>query len=235
LSRGVTPARASISGLHGGALDALTDPRAAIALYDGEIAWTDRQLGRLLQWLDDTGRTSSTLVVVVGRQGMRLDEDPLWFSPSGPLSDGLIRVPLALRLPGVVPRGTRLDTPIVLEDVRATLRDLLGVAGDDPDGVSLRQAWAGIGVPRTHAVLTTREGAVWRQPGLLVRWSVQGGYAAVRHVHEGGEMPSPGRLSTIMAELSPEPPTAAEVQALVRRLQGEVTDPAGLRPTPSAD
>ncbi len=227
--------RARLDPAHAGALDDLTDPRLATALYEGELAWTDRQLGRLLTWLDDTGRASSTLVVVVGTSGMALDEGSVWFGRSGELVDGRVRVPLAMRLPGVVPRGARIEDPVVLADVQATIRDLLGLPSAG-DGVSLRQAWVGTGTPRSHAVVRGDGTWAWRQPGLLVRHQEGGGWDATAFPLEVERIVDRSALARIVSRDDvPTKATASEIDRMMRQLHGERIDPTGLSTLPSAD
>jgi choline-sulfatase len=106
-------------------------------LYDGEIAFVDEQLGRLLAKLPDP-----TVVVVVGDHGEMLGEH-------GEASHGLLlnagvrRVPLILAGPGV-PAGTTSECLVRTADVAPTLERLAGV--DPPaglDGESLLPVPAG--------------------------------------------------------------------------------------------
>ena len=89
-------------------------------LYDGEIAFVDEQLGRLLGKIDPT-----TVVVVVGDHGEMLGEH-------GEATHGLLlnagvrRVPLILAGPGV-PAGRTSECLVRTADVAPTLERLAGV------------------------------------------------------------------------------------------------------------
>lgn len=220
--------RGPIHASHRGDLDALTDPRVAVARYDGEVAWTDRHLGRLLDHLKASGREASTLVVAVGLHGMALDEGPVRFGPSDVLVDGMMRVPMVMRLPGVIPRGSHLDAVVTLPDVAATVRDLLGLEEVD-SGVSLREAWASGALPRDQAtVRIEREDELisvgWRAPGQLIRWSRDEGWQADRFPLEADSWMEGPRLARILRTLEGAPaPDTAEVDRLLQ----------GLRPPPS--
>jgi arylsulfatase A-like enzyme len=106
--------------------------------YDGEIAFMDSQLGRVLQGLDDTGQRDKTLIVVVGDHGESLG-DHGERTHAVFLYRSATRVPLILANRRLFPRPDVVDGTVVsLADLAPTLVDLLGV--EDPparDGLSL--------------------------------------------------------------------------------------------------
>jgi arylsulfatase A-like enzyme len=97
-----------------------------VALYDGEIAFTDHQLGRLLDAIDAAGLAPRTLVVVTADHGEGLMQH-------GHMGHGLhlyeeaVRVPLVFRWPGSLPAGARVSGPVEHVDLVPTVLDLLGV------------------------------------------------------------------------------------------------------------
>jgi len=101
--------------------------------YDGEIAFMDDQVGRLLKAV--RARTESLLVVVAGDHGESLGEH-------GEDAHGIFvyqatqRVPLIVAGPGV-PRGKVVDRQVGLVDVAPTVLDLLDLPPlPDTDGRS---------------------------------------------------------------------------------------------------
>jgi arylsulfatase A-like enzyme len=106
--------------------------------YDGEIAYADAQLGRLLAGLDAPGLRDKTLVVVAGDHGESLG-DHGERTHSVFLYGSAVRVPLVISSPRLFPRPAVVEGTVVsLADLAPTLLDLLGV--EDPparDGVSL--------------------------------------------------------------------------------------------------
>ena len=96
------------------------------ALYDAETWTVDRQLGGLLDTLNDLGLADSTLLVITSDHG---DE----FSEHGYMGHGetlytqALQVPLIFRLPGRVPAGLRVSAPVGLADVGPTVASLLGM------------------------------------------------------------------------------------------------------------
>lgn len=98
--------------------------------YDGEIAFTDRQLGRLLDTIDALGRQNDTLVVVLGSHGESFGERGAWLHGQS-LQDPEIHVPLLLRFPGKLPAGQSVDAIAQQVDVMPTILELLEVPVPD--------------------------------------------------------------------------------------------------------
>ena len=119
-------------------------PAGTAALYDGEIAFTDHQLGRLLEAIEAEGPSARTLVVVTADHGEGLMQH-------GHMGHGLhlyeeaVRVPLIYRWPGVLPAGARVPGPVEHVDLVPTVLDLIGVprGPDDVQGQSLAAALRG--------------------------------------------------------------------------------------------
>ena len=115
--------------------------------YDGEIAFMDAQVGRLLGWLAANGLRRETLVVAVGDHGESLGEHGYsWHALL--VYDGIMRVPLLFSLPGRLPAGaTRVDLAGVV-DVMPTVLELFGwPIPEEVSGVSLVGALAGSELP----------------------------------------------------------------------------------------
>ena len=93
-------------------------------LYDAGIRQLDAEIGRLLAFLEESGRALNTLVVITSDHGEE-------FMEHGRLGHFLttyqqsLRVPLLMRGPGV-PSGVRVEMPVSLVDLPPTL---LGMAG----------------------------------------------------------------------------------------------------------
>ncbi len=112
------------------------DPDPTVGRYLGEIAWTDHQLGRLIDALDELDAAARTLVVVTADHGEAFGEHGE-IGHSYFVYDTTVRVPLIVRLPGVVEPG-RVATPVRLVDVAPTVLELLGAPPlADVDGRSL--------------------------------------------------------------------------------------------------
>jgi choline-sulfatase len=100
--------------------------RGAEGLYDGEIAFVDQQVDRLVSWLRTAGLNERTIVVVVGDHGEALGSH-------GEGTHGFYIYDYALHVPFIVStpidrmRGVRVDTQVSLVDVFPTVLGLTGV------------------------------------------------------------------------------------------------------------
>ena len=93
--------------------------------YDGEIAFMDSQVKRLLDFLDARKLAARTLVVIVGDHGESFGEHKE-FGHGVFLYDTTMHVPLLIRLPGRIEPGTS-DRLTGLADVAPTVLGLLGL------------------------------------------------------------------------------------------------------------
>jgi arylsulfatase A-like enzyme len=101
------------------------DREQLLALYDGEVAWSDAQLGRLLEDLKGRGLLDHTLVAVSSDHGEELLDRQRYPFHNASIYEGSLRLPLALRLPGAVPPGTRHPELAASLDIAPTLLELL--------------------------------------------------------------------------------------------------------------
>ncbi|QDT13949.1 arylsulfatase [Alienimonas californiensis] len=117
-------------------------PRAA---YAAMVTRIDRQVGELLDRLDELGLTENTLVVFTSDNGPVYDRlggaDSDYFNSAGgfrgrkgSIYEGGLREPAIVRMPGVVAPGTVSDRPTYFADWLPTLTDLTG--GELPEGLA---------------------------------------------------------------------------------------------------
>jgi len=108
----------------------------ANAPYDGEIAYMDEQVGRLLAGLDQLGITSRTLVIAIGDHGESLGEHGE--ATHGIfLYDATLHVPLIVAGPDV-PRGKVIDDQVRSIDLHPTVMESLDLPpSPEAQGVSL--------------------------------------------------------------------------------------------------
>lgn len=105
--------------------------------YDGEIAFTDYQLGKLLDVLDELGVRDRTLIIVTSDHGEGLDEHDEK-THSLLMYDTTLRVPLIFSGPSPFPQNRLVTRQVGLIDLMPTILDLLGVpVPPGLDGVSL--------------------------------------------------------------------------------------------------
>ena len=105
--------------------------------YDGEIAYVDREVGKFLERLRHLGLMDETLVVLVSDHGEGLG-DHGEATHGVFLYESTLRVPMILSLPGVLPRGKRVSTPIRTIDLMPTVLKLVDLPEpEDIQGTSL--------------------------------------------------------------------------------------------------
>ena len=97
-----------------------------VALYDGEIAWTDYHVGMIMDELDALKLRDSTIVVLLSDHGEE------FFEHGGKdhrrtLYDEVIHIPLIIRMPGRVPAGGRFSEQVRMIDVLPTILELANV------------------------------------------------------------------------------------------------------------
>jgi len=102
----------------------------AVALYDAEIAFTDREVGRLLDELDDISAPESTLVVLTADHGEGL-LDHGFMGHGAILYEETLRVPLLVRWRGRVAAGSVIHGPVEIVDVMPTILGLAGISPGD--------------------------------------------------------------------------------------------------------
>jgi choline-sulfatase len=94
-------------------------------LYDGEIAFTDAHIGRLLARLGELGLADDTIVVIVADHGEEFGEHGST-RHGYTLYQEAVRIPLLVRVPGVAPR--RVHDVVASVDVMPTLLELCTLA-----------------------------------------------------------------------------------------------------------
>ncbi len=122
--------------------------------YDGELAYTDQQLGRLFAAVDQVSPPEQTLLAVVSDHGESLSEHGE-YNHGVFLYDSTVRIAFLLAGPGI-PSGLRVKQQARTIDVLPTLLEIMG--SKVPDGVqgsSLTPAFAGKETPTESAYLET--------------------------------------------------------------------------------
>lgn len=119
-----------------------SDPR-----YAAMVRSMDKNVGRLLKKLEENGHTENTIVIFTSdngglsttRKGGPTSVLPLR-AGKGWCYEGGIRVPLLIRIPGLMASGSSCDQPVISMDFLPTLKELAGIqadAGSVMDGQSL--------------------------------------------------------------------------------------------------
>ncbi|MCL4523076.1 MAG: sulfatase [Acidobacteria bacterium] len=112
-----------------------------IAAYDGAVRYVDEEISRLLERLDQNGLGRNTIVIVTADHGEMFGEHND-FGRAHSMWEPVLRVPLIVRWPEKIGAGRRVETPVSLASLPATVMELTG-AGDSSafPGPSLAPLW----------------------------------------------------------------------------------------------
>ena len=142
-----------------------------INAYDGCIRYIDDQLARIVDDLRSRSLLSNTVIIITSDHGEQFGEHNL-VDHSNSLYLPLLHVPLVVSWPERMPRGARVDQPVSLRDLAATILDLTGPGTQSPlPGSSLAPLWdAGRGeAPVTVSpCLAEVSAAINREPWLPI-------------------------------------------------------------------
>ena len=100
--------------------------KAAIQSYLASCAYTDMNVGRLLDALEKSGHADNTIIVLWGDHGWHLGEKQKWRKFT--LWEEGTRAPLIWVAPGVTQPGTLCDKPVDFLTIYPTLCDLAGLS-----------------------------------------------------------------------------------------------------------
>lgn len=214
--------------------------------YAAMVAAVDEGVGQVLETLRRAGLDRNTVVFFTsdnGGQIMCTDMRPLR-GQKGNVYEGGIRVPLAVRWPGVIAGGKHDDTPVTVLDFFPTLAEIAGAkldAGLRPDGESLVGLLRGNAPLRRDAIFfhhplyhgNGRSNAkLWQPPASVIRmgdWklvqSLEDDAFELYHLHT-----DPGEQRNRAAE---EPEIARRLRQRLEAWQREVGAPVALAPNPA--
>lgn len=220
------------------------DVEHLLALYDGEISYWDSELGRMAAYLDGMGLWQDSLIVLTSDHGQMFGEHGKWVHRNS-LYEEVLRVPLIIRYPAVVPAGQLRDTPVSNMDILPTILDLAGV--EVPAGLagqSLRPLLLGAPFPARPIVAEMagepdpRGDAFWIAPRTDLYSIRQDGWKYTHALQNGPEdtLVEVGRASVYEGPnlIAQQPERAGAMWAELRQIFGIPTEflflPAVKRP-----
>lgn len=110
--------------------------KKVLDMYDGSITLVDREIGKLVAAMTDSGILENSLFVLTADHGESLTEHDIYFDHHGLYSE-TIHVPLILRYTGL-PQGKVVKSFVQHPDITPTILDILEIKSDeDYDGKSL--------------------------------------------------------------------------------------------------
>ena len=187
------------------------DPKLGdyLKLYPSEVAYLDRQIGRMMDFLDSRGLLETTIIAVVADHGENLGEHGIECQHNG-LWDTTTHVPLMIRWPGPrdPSRGRRISDLVQTIDLYPTLANAAGVGEpelmEDRDGRDLRSD----GRRRAVFAETGKGGIMVRTADYLFFRSIDDPYVADGHylfdlaADPDQEINLAGRGLTVEAEMA---------------------------------
>jgi arylsulfatase A-like enzyme len=210
-----------------------------VDLYDGEIAFTDHELGRVLDRLARSSRDATTLIVFASDHGEAFGEHGL-DSHSTNVFGEVTRIPLAIRDPRL--GAGRVSIPVESLDVLPTVLDLLDLrdhSGRDAtasfSGRSLVPAMRGEALPPRAILAETEMSSFYVADSLILgRWKlVADRSGALQRSIEGNvslraRNASPGPPANYLFDLDADPSERRDVSdqhhAIVEQLYGELDE-----------
>ncbi len=100
------------------------ETRRARAAYYGMVTELDRQIGIVLDALEETGLDKDTIVIYTSDHGEMAGENGMWWKMN--MYEGSVSVPLIIACPNRLPADRRVKQITSLVDVRRTLELLAG-------------------------------------------------------------------------------------------------------------
>jgi len=178
-------------------------------LYDAEIRYFDRELGRLVDWLEERDLLDATYVLFTADHGESQGEHGYWFCHGENVQREQVHVPLVLRPPAGVPapRG-RIAAAASLLDVWPTVLEIFAL---DPGPVPGRSLLAPLPAERVvgQSLVPRGKSARW--------WAVSDGRYRVVWSEEA---PRP-RLFDVLADPAEERDLAADDPGRVARMTAQ--------------
>lgn len=207
--------------------------------YDGEIAWTDALVGRLLEGLKSLGLTDRTVVAVIADHGESLGEH-------GETGHGLFlyepttRVPLILAGPRSELKPRRVRDVVRSTDLAPTLLELLGIDPTAPKGLARGDGQSLVALLAGRSAPQAREGySETFFPRLHFGWSELRAVRTDRMHFIEAPKPELYDLASDPQEsinrAASDPQSMSRLRASLARLAGDAGGPAPVPAAPSEE
>lgn len=166
---------------------AMEDAMQAKRAYLACVRYTDRQVGKVLDALEEQGLADNTIVVLWGDHGWFLGEAGIWGKHT-PLETAL-HSPLIIRAPGLDKPGMKTDALASTMDIYPTLMDLckpkFTKTEHKLDGISLLPVLAGQATSVQERVVSTWNNATtYRSQNLRSVYRLKGEELIERELYE---------------------------------------------------
>ena len=167
------------------------DVEHLLALYDGEITYWDVYLGQMFADLQTRGVLDNTsLLILTADHADMFGEHGKW-SHGNCVYEEVLRVPLLMRYPGVIPPNTMVNQPVQSMDLMPTILDWVGIPMPaDLQAKSVRALAQGNTAAawdifsETEGVSDPAHWAYWQAPRVPLRAVRRGDWKLIHHVSQ---------------------------------------------------
>ncbi len=192
----------------------VTDLQFLTALFDGEIAYMDAMIGRVLAALEARGLADDTLTIVVADHGESIVDHDMFYN-HGDLYQTNVQIPLILHHPAGLP-ARRVDDTVEHIDLVPTILDHLGIESPTcVDGMSLLPAVRGQELAHPPLCMTNNNFGMnrgWRSG----RWKL------IEHMSHGHLGATPGSME--LYDVASDPYERTNLIATHRKLADTLRD-----------
>ena len=101
------------------------DQNRSIDLYDGEILYVDHAISEVISTLKDEGVLDETLIIITSDHGEQLGQHVIWGHAG--LHEAVIKIPLIMRCPKILPQGVRVKGYAQHVDIVPTILKVAGI------------------------------------------------------------------------------------------------------------
>ena len=110
-----------------------TELEYIISQYDGDIAYTDNEIGKILNLLKEKKLLDTTIIIITSDHGEELADHRGIYGHETIPYDTLIKVPLIIKIPGIMAKKRIITNQVQLIDLMPTLLNITGIR--TPEGI----------------------------------------------------------------------------------------------------
>jgi arylsulfatase A-like enzyme len=196
--------------------------------YDGEVKFTDKHIGIILDALNEAGLAESTAIILMSDHGEAFGEhtfggERMYFHGQT-IYDELLKVPLVVYVPGVAPRV--INERVMLVDVAPTIADLVKAPRPASfHGRSLLPAMLGAPLEARPVYAELLPAPSWNH---LWRSIIAGNMKLIHKISEGGsfelyDLAADPTEQTNLAADAAHADTLAKMKASLRTMVGSLS------------
>ena len=113
--------------------------KIALSGYFTAIEEMDRNIGRMIDWLEENNLRSNTLIIFTADNGMNMGHHGIWGKGNGTyppnMFDTAVKIPALISRPGHVPENSTCDELLSQYDFSPTLLDYVGLKPENTENL----------------------------------------------------------------------------------------------------